>query len=507
MNILKYKPLWSLCFLLLLAGCGPEAPPPAAGENLAPAIAPTPTATAAATVLAAPPAQPTAVYLPTVTRGPVWQTVTPVELSGYIPNPDMGWQNTRNATPRFPETVRYTRFNWRDLNPAEGVYDWSPIETFRQEALAAGQKIHFRVRNAQPPPWGPGQVIPDWVTAQGAVIIDGSRGTEPLYSDCLFLAAHAAFVEALRQKYDGDPDIAFLDIGAYGNFGEWDTDQYDHTPDSLDWHARRRLADMYLGGRGTRPCRQADGSIINVSYDYPGFQQTRLLMPYTPWREDSLFYALERRSDVGIRQDALGSELHQNRYREKISDLVEQTWRNAPIVFEFSSDAYTPEALASARAFAQEMHATLVHDNFGGRGNDADIASVLELIGFRLVLQEITYTSELSPNVPLSLTMTWINKGVAPPYTRYPLVAALVDGSGNVVWEQEIPADIRAWLPQEPVTVQSEAALPATLPPGRYDLRLAFVDPETGRPVLNLAIEGRDENGRYQIGPVEVTGP
>ncbi len=497
MNVLKNKPLWTLCFLFILVGCNKSAATPTANQGL---VA---TMTATATVLAAPVAQPTTTYLPTITRGPVFRTITPTELSGYVPNPEMGWQNTRNATPRFTETVRYTRFNWRDLNPAEGVYDWSPIEILRQEALDAGQKIHFRVRNAQPPPWGPGQVIPDWVVAQGAVIVDGSRGTEPLYADCQFLAAHAAFVDALRQQYDGNPDIAFLDIGAYGKFGEWDSEQYDHTPDSLDWHARRRLADMYLGGQGTRPCQQADGSIINVSYNYVGFQKTQLLMPYTPWREDSLFYALSVRSDIGIRHDALGSELHQNRYREKISDLVEQTWRNAPIVFEFSSDAYTPEALASARAFAQEMHATLIHDNFGGRGADADIESVLETVGFRLVLQEITYTSERLPNSSLSLTMTWINKGVAPPYTNYPLTAALIDDRGNVVWEQEITADIRAWLPQEPVIIQSEAALPA-LPPAVYDLRLAFVDPDTRQPVLNLAIEGRDSNGRYQIGPVQI---
>ena len=448
-------------------------------------------------------ATPTDIYLPIVTRSPVFKTVLPVELTdGYIPNPYMGWQNTRNTPQSFPSTIHYARFNWQDINPAENVYDWGPIEILRQEGLALDQKIHFRIRNAQPPPWGPGQVIPDWVIAQGAVIIDGSRGTEPLYSDCQFLTFQAVFVDAFRQQYDGDPDIAFLDIGAYGNFGEWGTEQYDETPGSLDWHARRRLADMYLGGQGTRPCQQADGSVIDVSYNYTGFQQTQLLMPYTPWRKDSLFYATDARSDVGIRHDALGSETHQNKYREEIGDLVARSWRNVPIVFEFSSDANSSTALASARAFAQEMHASLIHENFNGY--DAGIAAVLEVIGYRLVLREITYVRELTTDYPLTVNMIWENTSSAPPYHAYHLMAALVDNQDTVVWEQEIDTDVRTWTPRTAISVQDDLILPDTLPVGLYDLRIAFVDDNTHQPVLNLAIAGRDSNGRYQIGPVQI---
>jgi len=35
-------------------------------------------------------------------------------------------------------------------------------------------------------------------------------------------------------------------------------------------------------------------------------------------------------------------------------------------------------------------------------------------------------------------------------------------------------------------------------------MRLAFVDPDTGRASLALAIEGRDREGRYLIGPVSI---
>lgn len=428
------------------------------------------------------------------------KTVFPTELvDGYIPNPSMGWQNT---TGDIPSTMQYARFNWDKMNPAENVYDWSLIEGLRQKARASNQQMHFRIRNAQPQPWGPGQVLPAWVIEKGAIIIDGSEGTEPLYSNCHFLAAHAQFVENFRKQYDGDPDIAYLDIGAYGHYGEWDTDQYNKTPGSLDWHARRRLADMYLGGNGTRPCQQADGTVVDVSYDYPGFQHTPLLMPYTPWRKDTLFYAVEKRADVGIRHDALGSDFHQDKYREEVGELVEASWQRVPIVFELSSQADSEEALASARAFAQEMHASIVHQNFDGQ--EEHIMALLEVIGYRLVLREMTYVSELMAEDPFIVSMVWENTNIAPPYQAYPLTVSLVDEQDNIVWEQTVETDVRSWFPKTTITLQQEFSFTEPIPSGFYDVRIAFVDPTTSQPTLNLAIEGRDDNGRYQIGQVQI---
>jgi len=487
--------LWPTYLLFILVSC--------VGET---AVSPTEAQviTAAPTTTATIPVEPTTIYLPAITRPPIFQVVRPTELDGYVPNINMGWQNTYKSFPRFEETVQYTRLNWNDLNPAEGVYNWSPIEDLRQNAQLVNNGIHFRVRNAQPPPWGPGQVLPDWVVAQGAVIVDSGDGTEPLYSDCIFLNTHATFVNALRQQYDGDPDIAFLDIGAYGYFGEWDSEQYSEIPGSPDWHARRRLADMYLGGSATRPCRQANGSIINVSYNYPGFQQTQLIMPYTPWREDSLFYATDNRADLGIRHDALGSDMHQNQYREEIGSLVQQRWKNAPIIFEFSSGSYTPQALASARAFSEEMHATLVHDNFGGDGNDENIESVLEIVGFRLVLDEVIYTREIQMDEPFIVNMNWRNNGSARPYIYYPLLVTLVDEYGYVVWEHEFTTDVREWIPNDSIIVAETMTIPPSIPIGIYDVRLSFAGLHTWTPILNLAIEGKGSDNRYQIGQVEI---
>jgi hypothetical protein len=416
----------------------------------------------------------------------------------------MGWQDTQRPNRRFPETVGYIRVDWRDLNPAEGVYDWSLIETLRQQMLAVGGQISFRVRTSRPPPWGEGNVSPQWLLDQGVQVFYGSGGSEPVYSDCTFLDAHARFIDAMRQKYDGDPDVAFIDIGSYGYYAEWNSDQYDLSPGSLDWHARRRILDMYLGGQATRPCVQPDGQVIQVSYSYTGFQHTQLIMPYTPWFQDSTLYALERRQDVGVRHDALGSEGHQRYYRQQIGSLVQQIWTRVPIIFELDSEAYTPEALASARDFAREMHASFVHDNLSDQGDDGLIEQLLENVGYRLVLREMTYTSELAAGETLSFRMVWENTGVAPPYVTYPLVLVLTDAQGAVQFSHPIEADIRTWLPGNQIVLEGGVPIPPDLRAGSYSLRVAFVDPATGQPVLRLAIEGRDEQGRYLIGTLQV---
>lgn len=483
--------VWFLAVLLVLlisAGCsGTTTSSTAATSTDTTAPAPT----VAAQDADCPPERPTTV-------------VYPEKLEGYVPGAYMGWQDTQARDKRFPETVGYTRDNWPVFEPEEGAYDWSKIEDLRSRMVAEGGKISFRIQTVKPPPWGSGHGVPDWLLERGAEVREGSLSEEPLYSNCLFLEAHGTFINAMRQRYDGDPDVAFIDVGSYGFYGEWHSDQYNMEPESLDWHARRRIIDMYLGGAGTRPCTGSDGQEVMASYQYEGFQSTRLMMPYTPGFSDSLYYALNQRQDVGIRHDALGSERHQEKYRSEIADLIEKTWPRAPIAFEFYPESYTPDALRSARDFAWEMHASYLHENFDEQGDDALIERILERMGYRLLLREIRYTSELRPGETFSVEMFWENIGVAPPYVTSPLVVLFANQRGEAVWSHQFDVFPSEWPLNEPVPLQEDLPLPDTLPSGTYDLKVAFVEPETEQPLLAIAIAGRDVQGYYSIGKVRI---
>ncbi len=426
----------------------------------------------------------------------------PQPIDGYIPNPGMGWQNSWLGEPRFPESIIYLRFNWDTVHIASDRYDWTELDRAMAEARLDNIKVSFRVRPARPPKWGTGEAMPAWIEQLGAPIAESSSGSEPLYHSCIYLEEHGRFVEEMRRRFDGDNVVAFIDIGSYGQYGEWWSDQYDETKGSLDWHARRWIADMYLGGSARRPCLDPFGTEIEVAYDFIGFQKTQLIMPYTPWFEDSLLYALEKRADVGIRHDALGSERHQKQFRSEISTVVDQRWQDAPIVFEFANNADNSQELESAQSFAQEMHASIIHDNLEGRGNDEALIKILENVGYRLTLSSFQFRSPIQAGSLFSLVISLENKGIAPPYLDAQLGVRLRNEADETIFWSGMEVDSRKWLPDEEIVLRMDRMLPASMPAGGYTVELAFIDPVDELPLIRLANGGQNDEGWLDAGVV-----
>ena len=122
-------------------------------------------------------------------------------------------------------------------------------------------------------------------------------------------------------------------------------------------------------------------------------------------------------------------------------------------------------------------------------------------LGYRYSLRRVEYPRQVPVGVPFQLKTLWLNEGVVPTYDQYQVQLELVSGQnrGKVLLPIELtqrgPGD---WVYEGPVL------LPDNLPAGRYDLRIAIVDPATGKPVIQLANEGREEDGWYGIGSIEL---
>ena len=53
------------------------------------------------------------------------------EVDTLLANPGQGWmsqQRTPRGEPRFPCSVVYIRFNWADVEPVEGNFNWKLID-------------------------------------------------------------------------------------------------------------------------------------------------------------------------------------------------------------------------------------------------------------------------------------------------------------------------------------------------------------------------------------------
>ncbi|MDQ7033650.1 MAG: DUF4832 domain-containing protein [Anaerolineae bacterium] len=410
------------------------------------------------------------------------------------------------------------------------AYNWEILDTMIDEAVAENKQISFRVYTMRGEDYG-GHQLPEWVLEAGAEILPQG---EVDYSNCTYQSEWAGFVQVLQERYDGNPAIAFIDISGYGNFNEWGWSEaqteWDDlwgsaygdgiaTPadmETLDSQARRRLADMFMGASfAGHQCRTASvgGEILTVDYDYAGFQDTQLIMPYAGTRQ-STQYVFSQRPNVGFRYDCLGREASDTRIMEKVGDEIEGIWRNAPVVFELcnpdNDDFYEP-----AYSLLQAAHGSIVHDNIDDEGlrDKRALSQLMRYVGYRYFLSEATFTSQLEASDELELQMIWQNTGYAPAYPRmgqdFHLRLYLIDENNEVAIELDSDENIANWMPADPIgepppenSVSVRLSL-SDISVGTYQLQVAIINQRTGEP-LRLAIVGQDHNGRFTIGSVEI---
>lgn len=448
-------------------------------------------------------------------------TVNPEPIDTYLTNPGIGWQHFPAVGEQLlPETVLYADRNdtsWDILNPAEGVYDWTPLDAYIERATQQGKQLSFRVYTMR----GTAHRIPQWVMDQGGTLWPNG---EPDYSNCIYQDAWARFVEELRARYDGDPRIAFIDISGYGNYNEWgwsdiqtEWDDDAQNPTTIDGHARRRLVDMFIGGdQWESHCRMPNGDIESVRYDYPGFQSTQLLMPYAGIRQ-SIQYVVSREKNVGIRFDCLGDPRLSSSMLGKIGDEIAEVWPHAPIAYEFCGNTSTsPRYMYMAEEILQITHGSIARDNIAGGLRETELLeAVMRPVGYRYVLYEANYPAMTPAGGTLDIIMRWQNTGYAPSYPRmgqnFALHVGLFDSTGGLAHEQPVDADIAAWMPARELpgtpptnTVVAALNVPPSLPADNYSLRVTIIDQRTNLPI-NLAIAGRDDQGWYALGTLEIT--
>lgn len=469
-------------------------------------------------------------YMPTVLPGSIVEAdastiqVRPQPSDSYLQNPGIGWQNGASSNSfGLPESVAYSNrrdIAWSVLNPAEGVYDWSALEKQFRKATAAGRQFSFRVYTMVGEGFG-GPMVPNWVLENGAAILPSG---EPDYSNCVYQDAWGNFVNELIKRYDGNRDIAFIDISGYGNFNEWSWQdeqtewdeqwQDDHANGNpsagsfktIDGQARRRLADMFIGGSFQRhSCRMPNGNVVQVDYSYEGFQKTQLVMPYAGIIQ-STQYVLSRRPDVGFRYDCLGREADQ--VYQNVRNEIDQIWPQAPIAFELCKPDEVD--IENAASLLTSTHGSVVHDNNWNYSSE-QLEDLLLNVGYRYFLKQARVGVQ---GQHLIVQMDWQNLGSAPNYPKmgqdFSLHFYIVNKTGNPVLDHAISADIFTWRPFDVSNGESTTysifetiPLPSFFRHGDYFAGVSILDLRTGLPI-QLAFGSPDKNGIYILFPVTI---
>ncbi|WP_138494567.1 DUF4832 domain-containing protein [Paenibacillus pinistramenti] len=426
----------------------------------------------------------------------------PVETGDVLYNPYIGFA----ADAREPEEVKqkvtlvHANLTWKDLEPEEGVYDFSAIEeNFNFEYWKSyGARIILRVVLDYP-----GEEshmdIPDWlyekIGEKGTWYDnDYGKGFSPDYTSTTLIAEHKKLIAALADRYNNDPFVAFIQLGSVGHWGEWHT--MDSEPGYIPF-PKRQVTDQYVA-------------------PYVQYFTNKQLLMRRPMQAAAKY-------GMGLFNDAFGKHdstidgflnWYTNGYTSWLTQEQEPAmpdfWKTAPSGGEFSGweQFMQNSALTETLAQAKSTHVSWLGPDAPwnaeqGGALQANIDKFLKTIGYRFVIQKAVYEKERKPGETLHVRMITVNRGVAPFYFKWPLELSLADAQGNVKASVRSSTDIRKWLPGSSTTTVY-LTVPKGLPAGTYTVQAAILDPDTGQPGVNLAIQGRGEDGRYKLGSLVV---
>jgi hypothetical protein len=125
----------------------------------------------------------------------------------------------------------------------------------------------------------------------------------------------------------------------------------------------------------------------------------------------------------------------------------------------------------------------------------------LKKMGYRFVLRRFSCPERVKANSMLAFESWWENRGVAPCYKDFTLALRLVSDDQSAVLPTG--AVVKEWLPGDIIYDQS-VHIPGHLKEGTYDLQVAIVDRIHHEPRVDLAIEGRMDDGWYPLGRIRI---
>jgi hypothetical protein len=427
------------------------------------------------------------------------KVVVPQTTDELLINPGKGWVVFSGINPGafglFPEAaIAYLRVNWADLEPREGDYRWDLWEPAMRFWTGTGKRIALSVMCANAHSRGK-WCTPQWVADAGAKGYDYLREGdeynvgapitrwEPDYADPVFLEKLERFVAAFAVRYDGNPQIEFIDIRSYGIWGEW------HTPHPVGTDVLKRHIDMHVRH----------------------FRRTQLVVP---WGMDANIPVYRHAFDrgVGFRRDGVGGPPV-----GREAEMYPLVWGKAPVVFEFWGHYEWLKEKGwwsdfPIEPYMEKQHASyisLYHEKNARTFIDQEPDYIRRLgnrMGYWFILTRADYADSVAPGGMLDVTLRWENRGVANCLANYPLAIFLINSQDCVVSTTvSAESDTRRWEPGKTATERIRIPVPADLQPGVYTVSIGLLEsPLSNRCAVRLGIVGRDTEGRYPLGEVVV---
>ncbi len=411
--------------------------------------------------------------------------IQPASDDTMLVNPGKGWvqyYGTDKYTKEFIG-IGYTRCCWSDVEPKENAFDWRPVDDFIKWFKADGKKIAHGVMSISTG-IRKEYVTPKWVFDAGAEALSIPDESSPTkhqfivkhWDDPVFVKKLGEFVAAFGKRYDGNPDIAFLDIRDYGNWGE--------------------------GHVGFLGVDLAPPEVYKTCYLQPyitAFPHTQLIVPWGHGGYDAVYdWAIAQ--GAGIRRDGILSK-----WSKDGSECL-RAHGHAPAVFEYC-DSYSETKKNGNWSTESLLHyvecgkpSYMQWDANVYRENSEFCRKLGNKIGYHFVLQRAVLPREIKSARSFELQLRWLNDGITYLYEPCHVAVGLLDENDNVVRQQWLTDSApKKWSPNEAVTENLKATF-QDVPAGSYKIAIAmFTDQKAAHPDYRLGIQGRTATGWYVL--------
>ena len=391
-------------------------------------------------------------------------------------------------------TIAYWRIYWKYMEPEEGAYRWDMLDRALEMARSRGQTLILRIA---PHGTGDDKDVPQWYRTM--------VGTENEWNynnpvnkwvvdpeDPRYALYFGGLIRALGQRYDGHPDLEAVDLSIVGAWGEGAGSELLSQP------TREALVNSYTDSFRKTP-------LIALLMDKETNMYANSQIPLG-WRVDCI-------GDLGFWAEDQNGWTHMYDFypQEIINCGVEDDWISSPLSFEicgtFTSwkdrEGYDREDVKYIFNETLKWHMS----SFNAKSSPVPeewedlVEEWLKKMGYRFVLRRFSYPSQVETNGKLSFLSWWENRGVAPCYKDFTLAVRLLSDNQSIVLPTD--ANIQEWLPGDNIYDHS-LWIPADVPEGTYRIQVAIVDRMKYEPRVKLAIEGREDDGWYQLGQIEV---
>jgi hypothetical protein len=437
---------------------------------------------------------------------------TPKALSGPITNPGIGIASFHQGygeqltLAQYPDTgIEYERFYWQELEPVEGQYNFALVDAaFKYAAMhQPAMNVGLRFMALDGPEAG--SKIPDWLIKKGVkgVWTSDKKTFAPDLDDPIFLEYSQRLLNAFGKRYDGNENLAYLDIGMVGSWGEWHNSNFPSMK-PLDKRYTPAQLEKY------------------VKMHFAAFPKTPKIMLIAGG--DNLVSAVKQ--GAGWRADCLGDwrnfsttwNLMEDDYPQRLEAAqraypgFNDAWKRAPISLEIcgymtewkTQQHYSLAEVQRTFDWAIEQHASTI--NLKSRAVPQEYRSIVDQalvkLGYRFRLTSLSHNAVVVKGGNLTLNSNWANDGIAPIYLKYDLTYRVVSSSNKVVAQAKTADDIRSWLPGARAT-NYQMQIPAVLAAGQYSIDVAMLDGQ-GKSRINLANEGKQSDGWYRISKFRV---